>query len=97
VFTALADSGDPTDWAPVLLAARVSRLRTERVATMTGRSSPAARALLARIVDRGWLVPHGRTRGRWYAPSDALGALPLRVPALMLHMAAGGELGLFAT
>jgi len=47
VFTALADSGDPTDLAPVLLAARVSRLRTERVATMTGRSSPAARALLA--------------------------------------------------
>lgn len=95
VFTALADAGDPADWAPLLLAARVSRLRTERVATMTGRSSPAARAMLARIVDRGWLEPHGRTRGRWYAPSERLDALPLRVPTLMRHLADGAQLSLF--
>jgi hypothetical protein len=95
VFAALADAGDPADWAPLLLAARVSRLRTERVATMTGRSSPAARAMLARIVDRGWLTPRGRTRGRWYAPAERLDGLPLRVPALMRNLADGAQLALF--
>ena len=94
-FAALADASDPSDWAPVLLAARVSRLRTERVATMTGRSAPAARALLAALVDRGWLVARGRTRGRWYAPSDRLDALPLHVPGLMRHLADGAQLSLF--
>jgi hypothetical protein len=62
---------------------------------MTGRSAPAARAMLARIVDRGWLVPHGRTRGRWYAPSERLDGLPFRVPALMRHLADGAQLSLF--
>jgi len=95
VVTGLQDAGDSAEWASLLLAARVSRLRTERVATMTGRSAPAARALLARIVDRGWLVPHGRTRGRWYAPSARLDGLPLRVPALMRHLANGAELAMF--
>jgi hypothetical protein len=95
VFAALQDAGDPADWASLLLAARVSRLRTERVATMTGRSAPAARAMLARIVDRGWLVPRGRTRGRWYAPSERLDRLPLRVPAMMRHLAEGAQLSLF--
>jgi hypothetical protein len=95
VFAALADAGDPPDWAPLLLAARVSRLRTERVAAMIGRSAPAARAMLARIVDRGWLVPHGRTRGRWYAPSERLDGLQLRVPTLMHHLADGAPLTLF--
>ncbi len=94
-FAALADAGDPVDWASLLLAARVSRLRTERVATMTGRSAPAARAMLARIVDRGWLLPRGRTRGRWYAPSERLDSLLLRVPALMRHLADGEQLSLF--
>lgn len=92
VFAALSDADAPTDWAPILLAARVSRLRTDRVGVMTGRSSPAARALLGRVVDAGWLTPRGRTRGRWYAPSGRLEALPLRVPALMRHLAAGDEL-----
>lgn len=95
VFAALVDAGAPTNWAPILLAARVSRLRTERVAAMVNRSSPAARALLARIVEAGWLAPRGRTRGRWYAPSGRLEALPLRVPALMRHLAAGDQLSRF--
>ena len=95
VVTALQDAGDSAEWASLLLAARVSRLRTERVATMTGRSAPAARALLSRLVDCGWLEPRGRTRGRWYAPSERLDGLPLRVPGLMRHLAAGEQLTTF--
>ena len=95
VVSALQDAGDSPEWASLLLAARVSRLRTDRVATMTGRSAPAARALLARMVDGGWLVPHGRTRGRWYAPSERLAALSLRVPTLMRYLADGAQLTMF--
>jgi Fic family protein len=95
VFAALADAGAPSDWAVVLLAARVSRIRTDRVATMMNRSAPAARALLGRMVDAGWLTAQGRTRGRWYAPSGRLEALPLRVPGLMRRLAAGDPLSLF--
>jgi Fic family protein len=95
VVSALQDAGNSADWASLLLAGRVSRLRTERVATMTGRSAPAARAMLARIVERGWLVPRGRTRGRWYAPSERLDGLPLRVPTLMRYLADGAPLTMF--
>lgn len=95
VFAALTDAGAAVEWGLILLAARVSRIRTERVAVMTNRSSPAARALLGRIVDAGWLTAQGRTRGRWYAPSGRLEALPLRVPTLMRHLAAGDELSMF--
>jgi Fic family protein len=95
VVAALQDVGDPADWASLLLAARVWRLRTERAATMTGRSRPAARALLARMVAQGWLVPQGRTRGRWYAPSEQLESLPLRVPGLVRHLADGERLEMF--
>jgi hypothetical protein len=95
VFAALADAGAPPEWAVILLAARVSRVRTDRVATMLNRSAPAARALLGRMVEAGWLSAHGRTRGRWYAPSARLEALPLRVPVLMRRLAAGDALALF--
>jgi hypothetical protein len=83
------------EWGLILLAARVSRIRTDRVAVMTNRSSPAARVLLGRIVDAGWLTAHGRTRGRWYAPSPRLESLSLRVPILMRHLAAGDPLTFF--
>lgn len=93
--TALADAGEPMEWAAALLAARVSRLRTARLAQLTGRSLPAARAELARMTRAGWLNPQGATRGRWYAPSERLAALPLRVPDLMLLLAAGEQLVMF--
>jgi Fic family protein len=95
VVDALLQAGDPLEWAQLLLMARLSRLRTEQIATMTGRSAPAARALLAAIATRGWLEPQGRTRGRWFAPSSRLLALNLRVPVLMRHLADGGQLELF--
>ncbi len=95
LITGLADAGDPLHWASTLLAARVGRLRTQMLAAMTDRSLPAARAELGRIARAGWLEPRGVTRGRWYAPTDRLNALPLHVPALMALLAAGGELHMF--
>lgn len=93
--SALADARDPLEWASVLLAARVGRLRTPTLAAMTARSMPAARAELGRMARAGWLEPRGATRGRWYAPSERLSALRLRVPGLMTLLAAGEQLRLF--
>ncbi len=95
LFAALAARGDPVEWAPALLAARVSRLRTSRLAQMTARSMPAARAELGRMARAGWLEPTGQTRGRWYMPTADLADLPLRVPELMRLMAAGEQLSMF--
>ena len=89
---ALADAGDPQGWATLLLAARVGRLRTAAIAELTGRSMPAARAGLGRIARAGWLVPRGVTRGRWYAPSARLDAVPIRIPELMRRLSAGDPL-----
>lgn len=95
LFSALADHGDPVSWASALLAARVSRMRTSRLAEMTGRSMPAARAELGRMAGAGWLEPRGQTRGRWYAPTTQLADLPLHVPRLVRMMAAGEQLSMF--
>ncbi|MGH2444738.1 MAG: Fic family protein [Candidatus Limnocylindria bacterium] len=97
LFSALADRGDPVSWASALLAARVSRMRTARLAEMTGRSMPAARAELGRMARAGWLEPRGQTRGRWYAPTDLLESLPVSVPRLVRLMAAGERLSMFQT
>jgi hypothetical protein len=43
LVAALADAGEPLEWASTLLAARVGRLRTRMLAAMTNRSLPAAR------------------------------------------------------
>lgn len=95
LVAALADAGEALEWASTLLAARVGRLRTPMLAAMTNRSMPAARAELGRIARAGWLEPRGVTRGRWYAPTDRLNALPLHVPGLMALLAAGEQLRLF--
>jgi Fic family protein len=95
LFSALADAGEPPEWASTLLAARVARLRTSLLADLTNRSNPAARAELGRMARAGWLEPRGVTRGRWYAPTERLNALPLHVPQLMTLLAAGDQLSLF--
>jgi Fic/DOC family len=95
LIAALADAGEPLDWAVTLLAARISRMRTAALAGLTGRSSPAARAELGRMTRAGWLEPRGATRGRWYAPSERLHAIQLHVPELMRLLAAGAQLMLF--
>ncbi|MHB8891924.1 MAG: Fic family protein, partial [Candidatus Limnocylindrales bacterium] len=53
LVSALADAGEPLDWAVTLLAARVSRMRTAALAGLTGRSTPAARAELGRMTRAG--------------------------------------------
>ena len=95
LYAALADRGEPVTWAPALLAARVTRVRTTEFAAMTHRTLAPARTELARLVASGWLVAHGQTRGRWYAPSDRLQAIPLRVPLLMRRLTEGAELAEF--
>jgi hypothetical protein len=95
LVSALADSGEPLEWAVTLLAARVGRLRTAALAQLTRRSPPAARAELGRMAGAGWLEPRGATRGRWYAPGARLHAIPLRVPELIRLLAAGDQLRLF--
>lgn len=95
LFSALADAGEPVEWSSVLLAARVGRLRTATLADLTGRSLPAARAELGRMARAGWLEPRGVTRGRWYAPTERLNALPLRIPELMGLLASGEQLRVF--
>lgn len=95
LFSVLADAGEPIEWASVLLAARVTRMRTATLASLTGRSMPAARAELFRMVQAGWLAPQGATRGRWYAPTERLAAQPLRVPGLMGLLVAGEQLRFF--
>ena len=88
-------NGEPLEWAVTLLAARVGRMRTAALAGLTGRSTPAARAELGRMARAGWLEPRGATRGRWYAPSERLNAIPLHVPELMRLLASGEQLMLF--
>jgi hypothetical protein len=95
LHSALADAGEPLEWASALLAARVGRLRTAALADLTTRSMPAARAELGRMARAGWLEARGVTRGRWYAPTDRLNSLPLHVPELMNLLAAGDELRRF--
>ncbi len=92
LVSALADAGEPIEWAVTLLAASVSRMRTVALARLTGRSTPAARAELGRMRQAGWLEPRGATRGRWYAPSERLNAIRLHVPELMRLLAAGEPL-----
>jgi Fic family protein len=93
LYAALADRGEPVSWAPALLAARVTRVRTTEFAAMTHRTLAPARTELGRMVTAGWLEAQGQTRGRWYAPSERLQALLLRVPLLMRRLTDGAELG----
>jgi Fic family protein len=80
------------EWAPILLGARMSPLRTARVAESLGLSQGRARAMLSAMASSGWLVPMGERRGRRYRPSDRLLQLDLRTPGLMeQEPAAGGE------
>lgn len=95
LFSELEDAGEPLEWAPTLLAARVSRLRTAQLAGLTRRSTAAARAELGRLTRAGWLEARGETRGRWYAPADRLTRIPLRVPYLMQLLARGEQLAMF--
>jgi Fic family protein len=74
------------EWPPILLGARLSPLRTTRVAEMLDLSPARARAMLSAMVASGWLVPFGERRGRRYGPSARLLELELRTPDLMTRV-----------
>ena len=77
------------EWPAILLGARMSPVRTTRVAQMLGLSPGRARAMLSAMAASGWLVPMGERRGRRYGPSDRLLQLELRTPELMGRVLAG--------
>lgn len=78
------------EWPPILLGARLSPLRTTRVAEMLDLSPARARAMLSAMAASGWLVPIGERRGRRYGPSARLLALELRTPDLMTRVLGAG-------
>jgi hypothetical protein len=71
------------EWPAILLGARMSPIRTTRVAQSLGLSTARARAILSAMAAAGWLVPIGDRRGRRYGPSQRLLELNLRTPELM--------------
>jgi Fic family protein len=71
------------EWPAILLGARMSPVRTTRVAQMLHLSPARARAMLGAMAASGWLVPIGERRGRRYGPSARLLQLELRTPELM--------------
>ncbi len=75
--------GEPIDWVPLLLAARMQPVRSADVAGLLGISGSRARTLLAGMARVGWIVSQGQTRGRRYVAGEQLLALPLRTPELM--------------
>lgn len=81
--------GATTEWAAVLLGARMTPIRTSRVAQGLGLSAARARAMLSAMAANGWLVPIGERRGRRYGPGERLLQLELRTPELMGRLAAG--------
>ena len=55
-------------------------IRSRDLAEGMGRSMPWARARLARMVEAGWLIQHGRTRAATYVAAERLTSLDLRLP-----------------
>jgi Fic family protein len=85
----LDSAGMPTDWAPVIAAARNMALRAADVSEMLGLSASRARAILAECVRAGWLIAIGQTRGRRYEAARRLTALPSRSADLVDRLRRG--------
>jgi Fic family protein len=84
LFMELSQEGHAgPEWPAILLGARMSYVRTTRVAEVLGLSPGRARAMLSAMATSGWLVPIGERRGRRYGPSLRLLDLELRTPVLM--------------
>jgi Fic family protein len=87
ITAALERRGDPLDWGPLLhIAAMGFPLRTRMVTEIFSSSPSTARALLARLVDAGWLESRGRTRGAYHVATARTRALQLRVPSLLREL-----------
>lgn len=87
VLAALERRGEDADWGPILLTAAYGVFTTNMVQRMYGNSASAARAMVAHLVDAGWLIARGTTRGRTYLPSGLVDELGLESPALARRIA----------
>lgn len=86
LFMELGGQRIAPEWPAVLLSARLAPVRTTWIASNLNLSPGRARAMLAEMVQAGWLLPIGERRGRRYRPAQRLLALPLRTPELMARM-----------
>lgn len=94
ILGALESRGEPSDWGPLVHLAAFGPFVTRQVMNAYGNSASAARALVARLVDAGWVEPHGQTRGRHYLGTERVRALQLRGPELLKRTAGAPTLGL---
>jgi hypothetical protein len=97
VIRALELRREPLDWGPLIHLAAFGPFVTRAVRDAYGSSPSAARALATRLVDAGWIVPHGTTKGRYYVGTDRVKGLQLRGPELMARWARQQTLGLDET
>ncbi len=80
ILAALERRGEEADWGPIVLTSAFGAFRASLVQRMYGNSSSAARAMVGRLVDAGWLIAEGQTRGRLYRPSRRVDELSLESP-----------------
>lgn len=93
VLGALERRGEPADWGPLVHHAAFGPVVTRGIQQAYGNSASAARALAARLIAAGWLVPHGATRGRHYVGTERVAELKLRGPELLSRWARSDTLG----
>lgn len=94
VMRALELRGEPLDWGPLIHIAAFGPFVTRSIRDAYRNSPSAARALAGRLVDAGWIVPRGATRGRHYVGTDRVRALQLRGPELVARWERQQTLGL---
>ena len=87
ILAALERRGEDADWGPVILTAAYGEFTTRLIQGMYGNSSSATRVMVGRLVDAGWLLSTGETRGRTYHPSDLVASLGLASPGLARRLA----------
>ncbi len=88
----LDQADDPLPWAPILLASRITPVRTASLAGPLGLSTARVRAMLAAAVAAGWLQPEGENRGRRYVAAHRLQQLRLRTPDMMERLRSGAPI-----
>ena len=87
ILAALERRGEDADRGPIILTAAYGEFTTSMIQRMYGNSSSAARAMVGRLVDAGWLLASGETRGRRYHPSRLVDELGLESPAMSRRIA----------
>jgi len=87
ITAALESRAEPVEWGPVILTTAYGPFGTSLIAGMYGLSDSAARAMVGRLADSGWLEGRGRTRGRTYRPTERVERLELESPRLAREVA----------